>query len=66
MSIEELFQKQRVSSESFTIDLASASDSMLVEISESMGLALSLKEMKRIQTYFKKHNRHPTDIELQA
>ena len=66
MSIEELFQKQKVSSESFTIDLASASDSMLVEISESMGLALSLKEMKRIQTYFKKHNRHPTDIELQA
>jgi len=66
MNIEELFQKQKVSSESFTIDLASASDSVLVEISESMGLALSLKEMKRIQTYFKKRNRPPTDIELQA
>jgi len=66
MSLEKLFQKQDVTFESFMIDIGSASDDSLIKISETMGLALSLKEMKRIQKYFMDRDRHPTDIELQA
>ncbi len=48
------------------IDISQYSDEELGSLSESMGLALSIKEMKRIQTYFKQENRLPTDIELEA
>jgi phosphoribosylformylglycinamidine synthase subunit PurL len=48
------------------INISLFSDEKLVSLSEEMGLALSLPEMKRIQTYFKKKNRSPTDIELEA
>jgi len=48
------------------IDLINASDEELLEISKSLGLALNLEEMKRIQEYFKKRNRLPTDVELEA
>lgn len=48
------------------IDLSMFSDEQLVSLSEKMGLALSLTEMKRIQRYFQKKNRSPTDIELEA
>ncbi len=48
------------------IDLINASDEELLEISKSLGLALNLQEMKKIQEYFKKRNRLPTDVELEA
>ncbi|HEY7587948.1 MAG TPA: phosphoribosylformylglycinamidine synthase subunit PurL [Thermoplasmata archaeon] len=43
---------------------ASAKD--LAEISDKMGLALSVEEMRTIQEYFRKEGREPTDVELQA
>ncbi len=48
------------------IDISQYSNEKLHSLSESMGLALSVKEMKRIQAYFKQKNRSPTDIELEA
>jgi phosphoribosylformylglycinamidine synthase subunit PurL len=66
MSLRLAFQKQDVPFEAYTIDIESISDEDLMELSKTMGLALSLKEMKRIQTYFMERKRPPTDIELQA
>lgn len=48
------------------IDIASFTDNELVSLSEEMGLALSIDEMKRIQDHFNEKNRSPTDIELEA
>lgn len=48
------------------IHISQCSEDDLLSLSEEMGLALSLKEMKRIQTYFEKKQREPTDIELEA
>jgi len=66
LAIDKLFSKKTDKFDCFEIDVFSASDDELVEISEKMGLALALSEMKRIQEYFKSKNRKPTDIELQA
>ncbi|HEC88244.1 MAG TPA: phosphoribosylformylglycinamidine synthase subunit PurL [Thermoplasmata archaeon] len=48
------------------INLIDADDETLIEISRSMGLALSLEEMKKIQDYFRRRNRLPSDLELEA
>jgi len=50
----------------YRINILKASDEELMEISKKMGLALSLNEMKKIAEYFRKENRLPTDVELQA
>ncbi|MBN1861755.1 MAG: phosphoribosylformylglycinamidine synthase subunit PurL [Candidatus Thermoplasmatota archaeon] len=56
----------RADIETYEVDLQAASDEELRTISTQMGLALALPEMKRIQEYFGKQGRNPTDIELQA
>ncbi len=66
MSLEKLFKKKTDKCDCFEIDILSATDKNLLEISEKMGIALNLDEMKRIKDYFKEKNRNPTDIELQA
>ena len=48
------------------IDISQFSDGQLISLSDEMGLALSLSEMKRIKTYFERKKRAPTDIELEA
>ncbi len=48
------------------VDISQFSDEQLVSLSDEMGLALSLDEMKQIKTYFEKKKRSPTDIELEA
>ena len=48
------------------VDLRSASEEELMRISEIMGLALNLEEMKKIRRYFIARNREPTDVELQS
>ncbi len=52
--------------EVYEVDILNAGDEELVKISEEMGLALNLDEMRRIQDYFRKEGRNPTDIELQS
>jgi phosphoribosylformylglycinamidine synthase len=66
VNIDRLFNRKTDKFECYEIDVFSASDDELVEISNKMGLALALPEMKNIQSYFKNKNRLPTDIELQA
>ena len=66
MNIDRLFNRKTDKFECYEIDIFSASDAELVDISNKMGLALALPEMKNIQSYFKNKKRLPTDIELQA
>jgi len=66
VQLDSLFKKIREDIETYEVDLHAASEKELLEISNRMGLALALPEMKRIKEYFAKQGRSPTDIELQA
>ena len=66
VDLEILFKKKDISFDFYEVDISSATDKQLQEISDRMDLALAEAEMKRIQEYFKLKNRNPTDIELQA
>jgi phosphoribosylformylglycinamidine synthase len=66
VDLDRLFKKKNVDFECYEIDLFSASDEELVGISDKLGIALALEEMKRIREYFKGKNRNPNDIELEA
>ncbi len=66
MDLDQLFKKKNVPFDCYDVDLFSANDKQLQEISNKMGLALDQTEMKRIKEYFKQKKRIPTDIELQA
>ncbi|TLZ61623.1 MAG: phosphoribosylformylglycinamidine synthase subunit PurL [Methanobacteriota archaeon] len=48
------------------ITILNASDPDLAAVSRDLGLALSVDEMKRIQTHFTERGRNPTDVELQS
>jgi len=48
------------------VDLISANDKKLLEISQKGQLYLNLNEMKTIQAHFNKENRNPTDVELET
>ncbi|MCW3130286.1 MAG: phosphoribosylformylglycinamidine synthase subunit PurL [Methanophagales archaeon] len=50
----------------FEVRIRDAHDEELKRISERMGLALNLEEMKRIKRYFVAKSREPTDVELQS
>jgi len=66
VDLDRLFKKKNVDFECYEIDLFSASDEELVGISDKLGIALALEEMKRIREYFKGKNRNPNDIEIEA
>jgi phosphoribosylformylglycinamidine synthase len=66
MEVNLFFKKKNFPFELYEIDIFSASDNNLKEISDKMGLALSRDEMINIREYFKEKNRLPTDIELEA
>lgn len=46
--------------------LRDASDAELAALSDELGLALSVDEMRTIQAYFRAQGRDPTDVELQS
>ena len=50
----------------YEIDIRSAGDEELIEVSEKLGLNLNLNEMKEVKKYFISEHRDPTDIELQT
>src|SRR3989454_4670649 len=50
----------------YDVLLHDASPQQLVQLSERMGLALSVDEMRRIQEHFLGIGREPTDIEIQS
>jgi phosphoribosylformylglycinamidine synthase II len=49
-----------------TINLLTADDDELQQISQDLGLALNCGEMKGIKAYFSRRKRNPTDVELQT
>ena len=61
-----LAKKRDVPFSIYDIDIFSATDHDLTEISLKMGLNLSLQEMKDVRSYFQSKNRLPTDVELQS
>jgi len=66
VDLDRLFKKKSEDFDLYEIDIFSAYDHELKGISERMGLALNIDEMKRIREHFKSKNRNPTDVELQA
>lgn len=62
----ELFVRRKTAFSLFEINMREAADEQLVEVSQKLGLALSLQEMKAVQDYFRKERRNPTDVELQT
>ncbi|MBN2603927.1 MAG: phosphoribosylformylglycinamidine synthase subunit PurL [Candidatus Thermoplasmatota archaeon] len=66
MDINVFFSKKEGLDSVYEIDIFSASDDELKEISNQLGLALSLDELNKIKNYFQNKKRIPTDIELQA
>jgi len=66
MSVDKLMKKRDTSFSLYDVDILSATDDELKEVSSEMGLSLSLDEMKTIVDYFKKEGRNPSDVELQS
>jgi|Deesub1362A_J573_1020465.scaffolds.fasta_scaffold00053_21 phosphoribosylformylglycinamidine synthase len=65
-SLEKIFKRVEAPFALYQVDVISASDEELIKISNELGLALNLDEMKKIKEYFKSKGRNPYDIELQA
>ncbi len=61
-----LYRRVDVPFELYEIDILHASDEDLKKISEELGLALNVEEMKRVKAYFERAGRNPYDIELQS
>jgi phosphoribosylformylglycinamidine synthase len=59
-------RRRQVPFELFDIDLPAASDAELMQLSSSLGLSLSLDEMKRVREYFVARGSVPSDVELQS
>jgi phosphoribosylformylglycinamidine synthase II len=62
----DLFIRSEIVSSLFEVNLNKASDILLMEISDELGLCLNLQEMKMVQAYYKQQKRNPTDVELQT
>ena len=62
----ERFRRRSLPFRLHDILLGDASPRDLADVSERMGLALSVDEMRRIQEYFRTAGRDPTDVELQS
>ena len=54
MAIDQLLKKRAVPFELFDVDIFSATDEQLKELSTKLGLNLSIDEMKRVREYFHK------------
>ncbi|MGD8544335.1 MAG: phosphoribosylformylglycinamidine synthase subunit PurL, partial [Candidatus Bathyarchaeota archaeon] len=48
------------------INVLDATEKELLQISNELGIGLSLKEMKHVKQYFSNEGRNPTDVELQT
>jgi phosphoribosylformylglycinamidine synthase len=59
-------QRSPHSFEHYTIDLLNATDNELMEIAETLGLGLSLQELRYIRDHYLIQERKATDVELQT
>jgi phosphoribosylformylglycinamidine synthase II len=57
---------ERFGFEVYRFKISHASDDQLLELSEALGIGLSLEEMKACQRYFEARQLDPTDVELQT
>jgi phosphoribosylformylglycinamidine synthase II len=64
--VDALMSKRPVPFELYDIDILAATDDQLRELSTTMGLNLSVDEMKTVTRYFATKMRRPTDVELQS
>lgn len=60
------YVKKDVPFELTEIDLKNADDSQLLKISNELGIALNITEMRLVKEYFYQKKRNPTDVELQT
>jgi phosphoribosylformylglycinamidine synthase len=60
------YLKRNLPFELYEVDILTANDGHLLKISEELGLALNLEEMKAVKQYHVKKRRNPTDVELQT
>ena len=66
MSTDKLYMRRDLPFELVEIDLDSATDVQLAELSKDSGTGLSLDEMYRIRDFFREKARNPTDVEFQS
>ncbi|MCE5296035.1 MAG: phosphoribosylformylglycinamidine synthase subunit PurL [Euryarchaeota archaeon] len=66
MTVDHLLIKRNVPFELYDVDIFSASDAELRDLSKDLGLNLSLDEMKRVREHFKNVGRIPSDVEIQS
>ncbi|MEK6851348.1 MAG: AIR synthase related protein, partial [Candidatus Thermoplasmatota archaeon] len=64
--MRDLYRRRDVPFPLVDVSLRDASDDELTRVSDDMGLALSVDEMRTIQDCFRTEDRDPTDVELQA
>ena len=62
----ELYLKEPAPFPLLRINVLGADDHGLLAISEDRQLALSLEEMGRVQEFFRREGRNPTDVEIEA
>ncbi|MEM2320654.1 MAG: phosphoribosylformylglycinamidine synthase subunit PurL [Candidatus Bathyarchaeia archaeon] len=63
---KQFYIRKNLPFELYEVNILEANDGDLTKISEEMGLALNLEEMRAIKLYFSQKGRNPTDVELQA
>ncbi len=61
-----LYEMRSVPFQLYQVRLKDASNEQLRQISRELAIGLNLEEMKKVQDYFLKKNREPTDVELQT
>jgi len=61
-----LYSKRPAPFQLYEVRLKGASDDQLLQVSRELAVGLNLEEMKKIQKYFTKKRRNPTDVELQT
>ncbi len=61
-----LYVQRKASFSIFEFDLQNASADQLITLSNELGIALNLEEMKRVKQYSVQRHRNPTDVELQT
>jgi phosphoribosylformylglycinamidine synthase len=61
-----LYIRRKTSFPLFEVNILTASDQQLLEVSRELGIGLNLQEMKSIQDFFRRKGRNPTDVELQT
>ena len=61
-----LYTKRNLPFELSGVNVLDASEKELLQISNELGIGLTLDEMKSVKEYFSKKGRNPTDVELQT